>query len=356
MTVVIESVQGDLHAIAVKWAVHQMGQQCELLASGGFPRNALASYHLAKSGSVKKQVRALQELCLDNVFTVWHRRNIDIELSENLHPDDRVHAKQECRAFLGNFCDHSDSDIFEANSPAAARRANHKLIQLERAVRQGLQIPETLASNDPETIREFHCKVNGRILYKPFTPFSWRSSDRVKEYGAYASIVDDNNPLDAESLRSAPGIFQEYVEKAYEVRVLVVDKQMFAVKIESQQADVNKVDWRVEPRINRYAPYSLPPKLRKQVESLLSGLGLVTGSLDFIVTPSGEYYFLEINQAGQFLFMELHVPELPILGTFADFLISRNESYEGTSPCKSTSLRKFFETPEYATFYNQAMN
>jgi hypothetical protein len=59
-------------------------------------------------------------------------------------------------------------------------------------------------------------------------------------------------------------------------------------------------------------------------------LGLVFGCLDFIVTPAGDYVFLEINEMGQFLFLERRT-ELPLLESFTQFLLAGSEHFRLTS-------------------------
>jgi hypothetical protein len=59
---------------------------------------------------------------------------------------------------------------------------------------------------------------------------------------------------------------------------------------------------------------------------LLTRLGLVFGCLDLIVTPDGRYVFLEINQMGQFLFIERWTG-LPLLDTFAELLLQGRPDY-----------------------------
>lgn len=49
-------------------------------------------------------------------------------------------------------------------------------------------------------------------------------------------------------------------------------------------------------------------------------MGLVFGALDFIVTPEGDYVFLEVNEQGQFLWIEELNPNIPILDMFVQFL------------------------------------
>src|SRR5947209_11946086 len=67
-------------------------------------------------------------------------------------------------------------------------------------------------------------------------------------------------------------------------------------------------------------PYQLLSDLAEKCSSLLKELGLVFGCFDFIVTPAGDHIFLEVNEMGQFLFVEDY-SGLPLLDAFTEFLI-----------------------------------
>ena len=54
---------------------------------------------------------------------------------------------------------------------------------------------------------------------------------------------------------------------------------------------------------------------------LMRMLGLAFGCIDLIVTPQGEYVFLEVNEMGQFLWVEQREPACPLLRAFATMLI-----------------------------------
>lgn len=55
-------------------------------------------------------------------------------------------------------------------------------------------------------------------------------------------------------------------------------------------------------------------------------LGIVFGCFDFIVTPQGDYVFLEVNEMGQFLFVE-EWTGMPLLDAFCSFLTAGNVDY-----------------------------
>lgn len=71
--------------------------------------------------------------------------------------------------------------------------------------------------------------------------------------------------------------------------------------------------------------------------ALMKRLGLVFGCFDFIVTPAGEYVFLEINQMGQFLWIEEANPDFPLLQMFCDFITSGDPDFRYTAPRRQLS-------------------
>ena len=61
----------------------------------------------------------------------------------------------------------------------------------------------------------------------------------------------------------------------------------------------------------------------------MNHFGIVFGCFDFIVTPDGEYFFLEINEQGQFLWVEDANPSIKMLDTFTEFLIEQSSNFRG---------------------------
>lgn len=70
-------------------------------------------------------------------------------------------------------------------------------------------------------------------------------------------------------------------------------------------------------------------KLPSDIESLLlkymRTLGLEYGAIDMKLTDDGTYHFLEINTAGQFLFIEQQT-QLPISDALAEHLVEGKKS------------------------------
>src|SRR6185295_14798986 len=55
---------------------------------------------------------------------------------------------------------------------------------------------------------------------------------------------------------------------------------------------------------------------------------IVFGCFDFIVTPQDEYIFLEVNEMGQFLWVEEINPAIMLLEPFAEFLVSCDKNFK----------------------------
>jgi glutathione synthase/RimK-type ligase-like ATP-grasp enzyme len=63
---------------------------------------------------------------------------------------------------------------------------------------------------------------------------------------------------------------------------------------------VENVDYRKNRQLKvRRVPYNLPENIKQKVMLLMEDLNLSTGSIDFLKSNDGNYYFLEVNPEGQ---------------------------------------------------------
>jgi hypothetical protein len=89
-------------------------------------------------------------------------------------------------------------------------------------------------------------------------------------------------------------------------------------------ATLNKVDRTLADISADYANLSYelvdpPERVTTGIRALMSGFGLVFGALDFVITPAGEWVFLEINPTGQYGFIE-HATGAALTAQLADVL------------------------------------
>lgn len=215
------------------------------------------------------------------------------------------------------------SSVFCVNPPPNNVAFEEKICQLMIAARIGLKIPETLYTACSNLARPFYDRHNGRIIYKPFSPVAYLVENEAQPKVArlYTNRVSERELEDSVNLIPTPGIFQPYVDKALELRITVVGRRAFACAIHSQASDRSRHDWRRYDFDNTpYEVFHLPIDLEQKIFLLMDQLGLVFGSVDMILTPAGDYVFLEINPNGQFDWIASKT-QMPIYEALADLLV-----------------------------------
>ena len=218
-----------------------------------------------------------------------------------------------------------DGNCHWVNNPENNRRADNKLNQLRLAKSLGLSVPKTITSNDPKTIKTFARELGSKpMVYKTLcSPF-------VKETKkTYASVYTTPIELTAEILQATkpvPCLIQEYVDKAYELRITVIGEQVFAVRIFSQDYPSTSVDWRRDQhKIQlRQELIELDSSLRHFCVEIVKRLDLIFGAIDIIITLEDQPVFLEINPNGQWAWIE-YTLGAPISDALIDEL-TREES------------------------------
>lgn len=188
------------------------------------------------------------------------------------------------------------------NSRAAIRAVeNNKLYQQQVATEAGLQVPETLVSNNPARVTNF-ASHDGQLLLKTFGHADFGADDLF----CYANVFVAGE-LDelAEAISGCPIFSQRYVPKKYEYRVMVIGEKVLACRIDSQASEKAKVDWRHYDFDNvAHTQCSLPGKVNTALLRFMRNIGLHYGAIDLIEKPDGSFVFLEVNPSGQWGWIE----------------------------------------------------
>lgn len=322
MPVLVISGPGDVHASALVWAMRAYRTRSALWspappwASPGsvrFGAAGAADYRFAAQGG---------EVTPASVDAVWLRRWPHPVFPETFGEGDRLAARYELGAFHRGVLALLPDDILWANPIAARDSASLKLRQLAAARSVGLRIPETLVTDDAAQARRFAASFpEGGTIYKPFFTYNWQKDGRLSHTITTPVALSDFD--DPEPLSWCPGIFQRFVAKACELRVSVFGRTCVSIRI----LDQDPVDWRARQSSMTVEPCTLPEGLERKVHRLMDRLGLVMGMIDFIVTPDGDCVFLEVNEQGQFLWIEEMCPEVRLLDTCARFLASGDRRF-----------------------------
>lgn len=204
------------------------------------------------------------------------------------------------------------------NDPWNVFISENKIYQLNIATKVGFIIPDTLITSDPNEVIKFYKTHSGNLIVKSF------ASSPMLGKVIMTNKITDEHMVNIDSVRRTPSIFQEYIDKLYELRITVVGNKIFPVKIYSQDDKSTSVDWRSRPKLNDFSvdmeQCKLPGEINVKIFSLMKMLGLRYGCIDMIVTPSGKYIFLEINPSGQWYFIQLNTGA-KIANAIADMLI-----------------------------------
>ena len=193
--------------------------------------------------------------------------------------------------------------------------------QLRVASEVGLVIPRTLITNKAESAREFFQQVEGKMVSKLLTALHYGME--YSSFFVYTNTVKAEDLEDAESLRYCPMVFQEKIPKQQELRVMYVNGHAFVGALNASVYEDSIVDWR-RPGVNvgSWEHHQLPKDLVSRIKTFMDKFGLICGAFDFIVTPDGEYIFLEINPQGEWGMLEKEL-DLPIANAIADALLGK---------------------------------
>jgi hypothetical protein len=249
----------------------------------------------AGDGDFRMQLkhRSGETINLADVGAVWYRRIRPFELDADLTDEtSRLFAWSESNeALLGVWY---TLPCFWMNPPLGDEAGQRKIHQLRIAELVGLSTPETVVTNDPEQAREFIDRHGPEhVIRKAFR--------NIEQAPRETALIDEAGLGMIDAVRYAPVIFQRFVEATEDLRVTVVDGEVFAARIRS---DANhQVDYRAGLGTASIEACALPDEVEYQLRELMARLDVTFGAIDLRRTPEGEYVFLEINPAGEYLFV-----------------------------------------------------
>lgn len=347
---ILSALRHDIHAHAVCWGLREAGLDPNWLLSPTDPSVQPQSLICDSQPSW----RAHGWLDSERTGSVWYRRPRDPEPSAQVQASDRTFVAGEWSRGMRNlqalgerFCDQ-----LWVNSPTAAIRAEHKLVQLDAARNCGLRFPPTLISHDPDQIRRFAAK-HGRLVYKSFATHSWKSMAKDRTSSVYATVLEPGMLDDEASLELCPGIFQPYVDKVCDLRIVVIGDRFFTIRIGAGGGGAF-VDWRAHQFGSdlKAEPFDLPASYQDRLRVLMRELGLVFGCIDVVLDRDNEPHFLEVNQAGQFLFVEEMVPSQPLLRAMCALLAQGRPDY-ALDAMPAMSYQQYLATDAHLAWWQE---
>ena len=267
-------------------------------------------------GLVTGQLRLLDRVHpLASFQSVFSRMMDDRCLPELDGEPDESPRRRQCRGLHEAFTRWTEiAPQHVINRPGAMATNISKPYQTQLIRNCGFLIPETLVTNDPEMVREFHTR-HRKVIYKSVS--------------AVRSIVETLNESDFERLqqiRWCPTQFQAFIEGT-NVRVHVVGDHVFATAVESEATDYRYAR-RQTGEDAQLREVELSDELSERCVSLTRSLGLVFSGIDLKITPSDEVFCFEVNPSPAFSYYESHTAQ-PISAAVAYSLMHPASSPDG---------------------------
>lgn len=315
MKIVVLAQEIDNHTAPIKWALEQGGYQVACWGGLSWTEQQQASLLLDDQPRM-----TLGTHTVEPGDAVWIRRPEQPVQNPKVTEADKKFAEFEYQSFYRCIAYMLENlPVWCINRFSAARMINNKSVQLHLARTSGLKVPKALFSNSPGGVKDFFEHNQNRTICKAFTPHVWQRQN----LGGVAvtetfELTRDQLPAD-EILTYAPGIYQDMVLKQFDVRTVLMGHRVFSYALHnSNQA----LDWRQDAGMGKIEVeiIATPTDVEQGVLAFARKAGICFGSIDFAVDVDGQWWFLEINEQGQFLWLDMFNREVRIQEKFCAFI------------------------------------
>ncbi|RYG39945.1 MAG: hypothetical protein EOO01_28470 [Chitinophagaceae bacterium] len=176
-------------------------------------------------------------------------------------------------------------------------RFHNKQNALYAAIRNGLNIPDTIITTQKKELKEF-IKKHGEVITKPIGDPSMYMDHQGNGYKSYTQVI---TPEMAEKLPTQFYLsqFQRKIDAAYEIRSFYLDGQFFSTAIMGSITTDIKLSVRIA-HATKFVIFKFPAEIEEKLDKTMRDLNLNSASIDVMRGHDGRYYFLEANPVGQF--------------------------------------------------------
>ncbi len=318
MKVLLLAHEQDDHAAPVRWALEQAGYEAACWSGVSAAKQEQASLIFSTQPEI-----SLGGHTLHRGDTAWLRQ-----------PRQPAPVAESMEApLVPPFLD-TVASMMEAlplrcvNKFSASNLINNKAVQLHLASGSGLRTPVTLMSNAPGAVRAFFDEHPDDLVCKPFASHIWQQQDSgdLAVTGTF-SLGREQLPADDEVFTYAPAIYQQKVPKQFDVRTVLMGKSVYSFALRTPG---NALDWRLDGAMRKIEVelIATPPTVKNGLLRFAERGCICFGSADFAVDTHGEWWFLEINEQGQFLWLDQFNPQAALLQKFCAFLTTADDAGE----------------------------
>jgi glutathione synthase/RimK-type ligase-like ATP-grasp enzyme len=309
MKIIVLAHPKDDHATPVQWALEQAGYQASCWSGVSWTEPERASLLVNEIPNIQLGAHRLE-----HGDVLWLRQ------SEH-QPGEQEKDGSPSPSFFDELAYMFESLPVRCVNPySALRMVRNKAIQLRLARKSGLKVPETLFSNSPVAVRKFFDQHPSDAICKAFAAHVWQQQGATDISVTETFCLDrEELPADDEVFTYAPAIYQQMVKKQFDVRMVLMGERVYSFAL---RTPANSLDWRHDAALRNVIVERIdtPPAMESGVLRFAATAGVCTGSLDLAVDRNGEWWFLEINEQGQFLWIDYLCPQARLLEKFCAFL------------------------------------
>jgi hypothetical protein len=173
-----------------------------------------------------------RQIDLERVCSVYRRHPAHFTFPDEMSVAERRFATLESVYGLGGVL--SAQPWRWIDHPGAVADAAYKPRELRVAAQCGLSVPRSLVTNVGARAREFAAEVGGALVYKSLSTGVVAEQNEVRIIYTSRLTADD---LDDHAIALCCHLFQEWVPKAFDVRLTVVGGRCFAVAVHAGSAE-----------------------------------------------------------------------------------------------------------------------
>lgn len=278
----------DSHTPPVVEAIQKRGASVFRLHTADFPEAATLRSVIRPAGctgSITGSIAYQEQLIpLESLTSIWRRRPVRYQRTGAYTPGEKAFIEEEAdRALTGILESLTLQQTFWVSHTHSVRRADLKALQLVAAQHMGLRVPQTLITNDPAAVTEFYEQCQGQMALKAVAQGEIKDEAQHIERFIYTSKVAGADLEHLAGVRITAHLFQEYIPKRIEIRVVVIGCQTFAAEIHSQHSERAKVDFRRGYGDLQYQAHRLPDDITAKVRKLVRYFDLQFASMDLLL-------------------------------------------------------------------------
>lgn len=242
---------------------------------------------------------------LTNVTAYWYRRGIfkfkviaPVSGNKVFDREHESHICYESKSAFDFFISFLKKSILCIGDSVLCTEVNKNIV-LETARKLKLNVPEFIITTKKPDIEAF-LQVHKNVITKPIhLPFTYSTTQYW--FPTYTEKINRNMLFQMPECFPTT-LFQNEIQKKFEVRTFYLKGKFYSMAIFSQRDNQTKTDFRLYnyEKPNRNVPFKLPTNVEKQLDKLMCALKFESGSIDMIYSLDKKYYFLEINPIGQF--------------------------------------------------------